>query len=163
MFRIPRFAHTARAGTLAAIAIAANLAACTDSTGPRDRPDVLAEAIQPAVLPHHEGEHMSLTATLRPPTDRPRYPDARGRSEWTREDMHREMHFSVRYLPAGLRVIFYVGGTRIGTTRTVDRYGRVTLHVDSQHDQYVPSDCRGKLVVVKTTGGILAVQGRFPY
>jgi hypothetical protein len=72
------------------------------------------------------------------------------------------MHITARYLTPGLRVNFFVGGTKIGTTRTVNTYGRAALHLDARHGQYVPSNCRGMLVVVKTTSGIVAVQGRFP-
>jgi hypothetical protein len=165
MSRVSAIASIRLSGSIAAIAIVALLAACTDSTSPIDETDRGVPgtvAVPHGAQPNHEMEHMRLAATLRPPTVQARYPNGRGNAEWIREDNHREMHFTARYLPPGLRVNFFVGGTKIGTTRTVNSYGRVALHVDSQHGQYVPSNCRGKLVVVKTTSGSVAVQGRFP-
>jgi hypothetical protein len=107
-------------------------------------------------------DHITLNTSLRPPAIQPRYPAGRGYGEWSREVNHRELHMTARYLPPGLRVNFYVGGTRIGSTKTVNSYGRVALHADTRHGQYVPSSCRGQAVVVKTTSGIVAVRGEFP-
>jgi hypothetical protein len=107
-------------------------------------------------------DHITLNTSLRPPAIRPRYPAGRGYAEWSPEDNHRELHLTARSLPPGLSVNFYVGGTKIGTTRTVNTYGRMALHADTRHGQSVPSNCRGQPVVVKTTSGVVAVRGEFP-
>ena len=155
-----------RPGTVAALAIAALLAACTDSTGPADQPSG-ASADQVVADPGGPAQHMMmgfrLTTSLKPPALNPRYPAARGDAGWDRDWSHRDLHITARYLPPGLRVDFYVGGRKIGTTHTVNSYGRVTLDADTRYGYYVPWDCHGQAVVVKTTSGVVAVRGTFPY
>jgi hypothetical protein len=57
-------------------------------------------------------------------------------------------------------VNFFVGGVKVGSTRTVNAAGTARIDLSTERGQRVPTSVAGKQVVVKTAAGIV-VQGKF--
>jgi hypothetical protein len=141
------------------IIFAGGLAACSDPTGPTTDPTTGASAVR--LSDDVSATRVRLTAILRPPAVHPAFPRASGKAQWTRDGAQRELQIEIEDVRPGVRVNFFVGGVKVGPTRTVSRAGTARIDLSTERGQRVPTSVAGKRVVVRTAAGVVVVQGRF--
>jgi hypothetical protein len=90
------------------------------------------------------------------------FPAAKGNAKFKSTAQERELQIEVEHIRrlAGKRVVFVVGGKKIGTKK-VNRFGAAQIDRNSQLGQFVPAVAKGTSVSVKTAGGVLIVKGSF--
>jgi hypothetical protein len=90
------------------------------------------------------------------------FPAAKGSAKFKATAEERELQVEVEHIRrlAGKRVVFVVGGKRLGTAK-VNRFGAAQIERNSQRGQFVPAVQVGTTVKVKTPAGALIVRGSF--
>jgi len=90
------------------------------------------------------------------------FPSATGKATFKARGGERELQIEVEHVRrlAGKRVVFTVGGVRLGTAK-VNAFGAAQIERNSDRGQRVPAVRHGTKVKVRTAGGVLIVSGSF--
>ena len=80
------------------------------------------------------------------------YPAAKGSAQYQAQSGHRELQIEVEHIRSlrGKRVLFYVGGAKIGSAR-VTSFGKAELDRNTELGQRVPQVRTGTKVMVRTS------------
>ena len=90
------------------------------------------------------------------------FPAATGKATFKARGGERELQIEVEHIRrlAGKRVVFRVGGVRLGTAK-VNAFGAARLERNSERGKRVPAIRAGTKVKVRTAAGALIVSGSF--
>ena len=90
------------------------------------------------------------------------FPRATGKATFRARGGERELQVEVEHIRRlrGKRVVFVVGGTRLGTAK-VNAFGAARIERNSERGQRVPAVRHGTKVKVRTAAGVLIVSGSF--
>jgi hypothetical protein len=90
------------------------------------------------------------------------FPAAKGSAKFRARPGERELQIEVEHIRrlAGRRVVFFVGGRRLGTAR-VNAFGAARIERNTERGQRVPAVRAGTRVRVRTLAGVLIVFGSF--
>ena len=90
------------------------------------------------------------------------FPAAKGKATFKARGGERELQIEVENIRRlrGKRVVFIVGGSRLGTAR-VNAFGEARINRNSDRGQRVPAVRHGTKVKVRTASGVLIVSGSF--